>query len=116
MKSAEKFGAFIRRHREAREIGLREMASLVAISPAFLSKVELDEVPPPGEENIKAIARILELDPDVLLARAGKISSDLADIIRRRPVETAALLRLAKRLDRKGLVRVIKAAQRASKA
>jgi transcriptional regulator with XRE-family HTH domain len=115
MKAAEKFGAFIRRHREAREIGLRQMASLVAISPAFLSKVELDEVPPPGEENIKAIARILELDPDVLLARAGKISTDLSEIIRRRPAETAALVRLTKRLDREGLVRVIKAAQRASK-
>jgi transcriptional regulator with XRE-family HTH domain len=116
MKAAEKFGAFIRRHRQAREIGLREMASLVAISPAFLSKVELDEVPPPGEQNIKAIARILELDPDALLARAGKISTDLSEIIRRRPAEIAALLRITKRLDREGLVRVIKAAQRASKA
>jgi transcriptional regulator with XRE-family HTH domain len=116
MKAAEKFGPLIRRHREAREISLREMASLLAVSPAFLSKVERDEAPPPGEETIKQIARVLELDPDVLLARAGKISSDLSEIIRRRPVETAALLRITKRLDREGLVRVIKAAQRASKA
>ncbi|WP_439579704.1 helix-turn-helix domain-containing protein [Elioraea sp.] len=116
MKAAEKFGAMIRRYREAREISLREMASLLAVSPAFLSKVERDEAPPPGEENIKQIARVLELDPDVLLARAGKISSDLSEIIRRRPAETAALLRLTKRLDRDRLVRVIKAAHRVSKA
>lgn len=105
----------IRRHREAREIGLREMASLLAISPAFLSKVELDEVPPPGEQNIKAIARILELDPDVLLARAGNVSSDLQEIIRSHPVELAALLRTVKKLDRDSLLRLIKSTQRAAR-
>lgn len=115
MRTTEKFGAHIRRHREAREIGLREMASLLAISPAFLSKVERDEAPPPGEENIKQIAKILDLDADVLLARAGKVSSDLLDIIRSHPVELAALLRTVKKLDRDSLLRLIKTAQRAAR-
>ena len=33
----EKFGAFIRREREAREIGLREMAKKIGVSPTYMS-------------------------------------------------------------------------------
>ena len=40
---------------------------------------------------MKAIAKIFECNADDLLARAGRVSSDLADIIKRRPVEVAAL-------------------------
>ena len=35
---AEKFGAFIRREREGKEIGLREMAKMIGVSPTYLSK------------------------------------------------------------------------------
>ena len=35
-----KFCAFVRRKREAREIGLREMAKKIGVSPTYLSKVE----------------------------------------------------------------------------
>lgn len=45
----EKFGAFIRREREAREIGLREMAKKIGVSPTYMSKVERDEFTPPTE-------------------------------------------------------------------
>jgi HTH-type transcriptional regulator, competence development regulator len=38
----EKFGAFIRREREGKEIGLREMAKMIGVSPTYLSKVERD--------------------------------------------------------------------------
>ena len=40
---SEKFGAFIRREREAKEIGLREMAKKIGVSATYLSKVERDE-------------------------------------------------------------------------
>ena len=80
----EKFGAFIRREREAREIGLREMAKMIGVSPTYLSKVERDEFPPPVEDKVKAIAKIINCDADELLARAGRVSSDLSDIIKRR--------------------------------
>jgi transcriptional regulator with XRE-family HTH domain len=89
----ETFGSFTPRHREAREISLREMAKLIGVSPTYLSKVERDEIPPPTETKVKAIARIIECDADELVARAGRLSSDLLDIIRGHPVERAALLR-----------------------
>ena len=43
MSSEERFGAFIRRERESKEIGLREMAKKVGVSPTYMSKVERDE-------------------------------------------------------------------------
>src|SRR5215471_7332972 len=109
----EKFGAFVRRQREEREIGLREMAKMIGVSLSYLSKVERDEFPPPAEDKVKAIAKIIDCDADDLLARAGRVSSDISDIIKRQPVELAALLRTAKGLTAKDIARLARAAQKA---
>ena len=69
----EKFGATVRREREKLEIGLREMAKKIGVSPTYISKVERDEFPPPAEDKVIAIAKILDRDPDELLALAGKV-------------------------------------------
>ena len=50
---------------------------------------------------MRKIAEILEIDCDELLAMAGKISSDLSEIIREHPRELAALLRHAKGMTAK---------------
>jgi len=91
-----KFGAFVRQEREEREIGLREMAKMIGVSPTYISKVERDEFPPPAEDKVRKIAEIFNIDVDELLARAGKVSSDLSEIIREHPRELAALLRTTK--------------------
>ena len=109
----EKFGAFIRREREAKEFGLREMAKMIGVSPTYLSKVERDEFPPPAEDKVKVIAEILGFDADDLLARAGRVSSDISDIIRRQPVELAALLRTTKGLKAEDIARLSRDAQKA---
>ena len=54
--SGKKFGALVRREREAKEIGLREMAKMIGVSPTYLSKVERDEFPPPAEDKVRKIA------------------------------------------------------------
>ena len=84
------FGAKIRTLREAQQISLRKFAEKVGISPTYLSKVERDEFPPPGEETVKKFALALNQNPDELLALAGKVSSDLPAIIQQRPRELAA--------------------------
>ena len=112
MRSREQFGAYVRRVREARELGLREMARMIGVSPTYLSKVERDEFAPPAEDKVKAIAKVLECDADDLLAKAGRVSSDVSEIIRRRPVELAALLRTANRLSAEDIARLTSDAQR----
>jgi transcriptional regulator with XRE-family HTH domain len=111
--SRERFGAFVRREREAKEIGLREMAKMIGVSPTYLSKIERDEFPPPVEDKVRAIAKIINCDADELLARAGRVSSDLSDIIKRRPIELAALLRTTKGLDAADIARLACEVQKA---
>jgi transcriptional regulator with XRE-family HTH domain len=109
----EKFGAFVRRQREAKEIGLREMAKMIGVSPTYLSKVERDEFPPPAEDKVRKIAAIIGCDVDELLARADRVSSDLSEIIKQRPREIAALLRTTKGLTADDVTRLARQAQKA---
>jgi transcriptional regulator with XRE-family HTH domain len=71
----EKFGTFLWREREAKEIWLREMAKKIGVSPTYLSKVERDEFPPPTEDKVRKITGILELDADELLTLTGRVAS-----------------------------------------
>lgn len=92
------FGQHIREKRESlrkhdRTFSLRQVAERVGIKPTYLSKIERDELPPPGEETLKLIAGELDLDQDVLLAMAGKVSADLRQIICQRPELFSKLLR-----------------------
>ena len=108
----EKFGEFVRREREAKEIGLREMAKMIGVSPTYLSKVERDEFPPPAEDKVRKIAGIIGCDVDALLARAGRVSSDLSEIIKQHPREMGALLRTTKGLTADDLTRLARQVQR----
>jgi transcriptional regulator with XRE-family HTH domain len=111
IRSGEKFGAFIRREREGKEIGLREMAKMIGVSPTYMSKVERDEFLPPAEDKVRAIANIVGCDVDELLALAGRVSSDVTDIIKRRP-ELAALLRTTKGFSAEQFARLARQAQK----
>ncbi len=111
--SGKKFGALVRREREAKELGLREMAKMIGVSPTYLSKVERDEFPPPAEDRVKQIAKVIGYDADELLALAGRVASDLSDIIKRHPVELAALLRTTKGLTAEEMVRLAREAHKA---
>jgi transcriptional regulator with XRE-family HTH domain len=111
--SGEKFGEFVRVEREAKEIGLREMAKMIGVSPTYLSKVERDEFKAPAEDKVRAIAEIIGCDADDLLARAGRVASDLSDIIKQHPRELAALLRTTKGLTAEDMAKLARQAQRA---
>ena len=82
------FGSYIREKREGlhaddKSKSLRQVAIAIGVEPAFLSKVERDIVSPPSEGKIIALAEVLNEDPDLLLAMAGKVSSDLLAIVKR---------------------------------
>lgn len=107
------FGQFLRDSREARgatdrSFSLRKVALRVGIEPSYLSKIERDEQPPPGEGVIRLLAQDLSEDPDVLLALAGKVSSDLLAIIRTRPRLFADLIRQLKHMPDHAVLRLVR--------
>jgi transcriptional regulator with XRE-family HTH domain len=98
MAKQKAFGPQIREWRQEKEIGLRKFADQVGMSPTYLSKVERGDFPPPGEEKIIKIAKELGKDADELLALAGRVASDLSEIIQETPREMATFLRAARGL------------------
>jgi HTH-type transcriptional regulator, competence development regulator len=107
------FGQYIRGGREALREGdprfsVRQVAYRIGVEPAYLSKIERDEEAPPSEEKIRALARELDEDPDVLLAMAGKVSSDLLEIIRKRPRLFAELIRQLKKTPDHAILHVVR--------
>jgi transcriptional regulator with XRE-family HTH domain len=109
----QQFGDYIRRTRERlyetdKGFSLRQVASRVGIEPAYLSKIERGVFPPPSEEVIVNLANILGEDHDVLLAMAGKLSSDLQQIILKRPKLFADLLRQLKETPDHAILRVVR--------
>ena len=107
------FGSYLRERREQlrasdRRYSVRQVAQRVGIEPAYLSKIERGEQPPPGEETIRKLAAELGEDADVMLALAGKVSSDLQAIIRRRPQLFGQLIRELERLPDHALLRLVR--------
>ena len=108
-----RFGAVLRVRRERlrltdRRFSLRQVASRVGIEPAYLSKIERGDVAPPSAATTARLAQELGEDPDVLLALAGKVSSDLQDIIRKRPRLFAELIRQLKEAPDNAILRVVR--------
>ncbi|WP_290523667.1 helix-turn-helix transcriptional regulator [Alcanivorax sp.] len=107
------FGDYIRQARLARQqtdkgYSLRRVAGRVGVEPAYLSKIERDVFPPPSEQMIVNLAADLGEDPDVLLALAGKLSSELREIIVRRPQLFAELIRQLKDAPDHAILRMVR--------
>lgn len=79
---AERFGERIRRKRLEQGLGLRQAATLLDISAAYLSRIEtFEERTPPAEKVIQAMATLYSESFDELMTLAGRIASDVADYI-----------------------------------
>jgi transcriptional regulator with XRE-family HTH domain len=107
------FGDYIRERREklrkqSPDFSVRKVAAKIGVQPSYLSKVERGEQPPPSEAKIVLLARALDEDPDVLLALAGKVSSDLQKVIMRRPRMFAVLIRELKNMPDHAVLRIVR--------
>lgn len=107
------FGPYVRECRERLKandarFSVRQVAQRIGVEPSFLSKVERGETPPPSEEKVKALALELGEDPDVLLALAGKVSSDLQEVIRKRPELFAAVIRELRDMPDHAVLRIVR--------
>ena len=85
---------------------MRQVARRINVEPAYLSKIERGQAPPPSERTIRRLAVELDEDADVLLAMAGKVSRDLQDIVLRRPRLFADLLRQLREAPDHAVLRV----------
>lgn len=106
-------GDYLRQRRETlaakdSSFSLRQLAVRCGVTPAYLSRVERDEVPPPGEETLLKLAAELLEDPDVLLAMAGKISADLRQVILSRPKLFADLIRSIKSMPDQAVLKIVR--------
>jgi transcriptional regulator with XRE-family HTH domain len=109
----EVFGENIRKLRELRmetdaAFSLRQVATRCGVTPAYLSRVERGEVAPPGEETLIKLAHELGEDPDIMLAQAGKISTDLRSAILARPQLFAELIRAIKTMPDNAVLRIVR--------
>ena len=107
------FGPTARRIRERlreddRRFSLRQVAHRIGVEPAYLSKIERGAVAPPSEATTVRLAKELDQDPDVFLAMAGKVSSDLQEIIRKRPKLFAELIRQLREAPDEAVFRIVR--------
>ena len=106
-------GDCLRKQREQRrqsdpQFSLRKVAQRIGVQPSYLSKVERGSEGSPSEETLRRLAEDLNEDADILLALGGKISTDLASIIRKRPKLFAELIRDLKDIPDHAVLRIVR--------
>ncbi|HOP08399.1 MAG TPA: helix-turn-helix transcriptional regulator [candidate division Zixibacteria bacterium] len=99
----ETFGNCIREKRNEKHMSLRALAEKAGLPSGYLSLIEREKTAPPSEEKIVALADALGLDRDETLARAGRVASDLQQIIRARPIILGELIRKTERMSENSL-------------
>ncbi|MFC1898817.1 helix-turn-helix domain-containing protein [Chloroflexota bacterium] len=89
-----KFGRRLRELRKKADLTQRELASMVNINFTYLSKIENGTMSAPSENILIKLADALNIDREELLIAAGKIPSDIIDMLKN--AETIKNLRLAR--------------------
>ena len=92
------FGEFINQKRVAQKITIRDMATRLGLSPAYLTDIEHDRRNPPEKEKLEKLAAILDLSTEernemMNLAgrKRGNIAPDLTDYVVENDYVSAAL-------------------------
>lgn len=93
--SMKNFGETIRDLRVAQDLGLRETALKIGISPAYLSRIERGKERPPRPDVIKTLAKVLAADPDVLFRLSSSTDPEVVDYLHDQP-EAMNLIRFIK--------------------
>lgn len=70
-------GENIRRHREALRLSLEDVAGQVGISRQTLSRYETGKITNIPQENIEALAKVLQTTPSTLVGWTDHRASDL---------------------------------------
>lgn len=102
-----KFGEFVSARRIEKEIGLREMAEILDISPSYFNDIEKGRRNPPNLSKIKEISQILQLSEretddliDIASETRGEIPMDVIDYIKENDIVKIALRKARKAKER----------------
>ena len=113
-----KFGIYIKEKRMEKEIGLREMAELIDISPSYFNDIEKGRRNPPNLSKLKEISQILQLSEretddliDVASETRGEIPMDVTDYIKENDIVKIAL-RKARKAEERGEKELVEKAWR----
>ncbi len=91
---AKQFGVRLKQLRKQAGMTQRELANKVGVDFTYLSKIENGAMPPPSQKVILQLAEALNVDKDELIILAGKIPSDIVEILKKR--ETSQRLKAAR--------------------
>ena len=78
---AIEFGTRVRQLRRAARLTQRALAARIPMSAGNLSRIENGEQGPPSDEVIYGLATAFEIDPDELLAIAGRRLDPTAELL-----------------------------------
>jgi transcriptional regulator with XRE-family HTH domain len=103
------FGKRIQQLRRDRKLTQRAVAEKLHIDFTYLSKLENGRGESPGEETVRGLAKLYDVDVEELLALAGRIPAELRERAQEDP-EFATLLRTLPNLSDQQLKRVYQSA------
>jgi transcriptional regulator with XRE-family HTH domain len=86
------FGQLLRELRTKAGIGIKRLAPALRINYTYLSKLENNEIKP-SAELVDRVAKYFDYNRDTLLLSAGKIPSEILDILREHPDDALKFLR-----------------------
>ena len=72
------FGSVLRERRRAARLSQRELARQIGVDFSYISKIENGRLPPPAADTIVDICRVLETEPEELLALVTDDPLDIA--------------------------------------
>jgi transcriptional regulator with XRE-family HTH domain len=80
-RNTKSFGRLLRELRRDAALSQEELATAAGVDFTYISKVENDRVPPPSEETVLKLCRVLKAEPDALLAASRRVPQDLRELI-----------------------------------
>ncbi len=91
------FGESLREARRAAGVSQRELAERLGLDFSYVSKIENGRVPPPAADTVLAMCQVIGIAPEGLLARIGKLPSQVQQTVSSSP-EAQKFLSEAQRL------------------
>lgn len=87
-------GSELRACRKSKGYTQRDVATAAGISMPYLCHIERDQRMP-AMRVLRAICEVLDVDPDVMMAFAGRLDSDVQAYLQQQPAAGALLRKIA---------------------